>query len=121
MGALNYIAMVIFAALFIGIGFALYSQYQRGSAEQEFKLKAAELAEKIELLWNQIENTTWSFDISVPPNGTLSFVDDALVISIGEWSDNLQAGVPVSGPTFSEGKLTLKLLRTENGVSVSEA
>lgn len=121
MGTLNYIAAVIFAALFIGIGFTLYSQYQRGAAEREFKLKAEELAGQIEALGNQSENTILYFDLSVPPSGILSFVDNTVVISIGEWSENFQVGVPVTGPTFTEQKLKLKLERTESGVSVSGA
>ncbi|MDI6643381.1 MAG: hypothetical protein QMD95_04980 [Candidatus Hodarchaeaceae archaeon] len=121
MGALNYIAAVVFAVLFIGVGFTLYSQYQRGAAEQEFRLRAAALAEQIEALGNQTENTVLYFNIFVPPNCTLSFKDSSVVIRIGEWSDNFQVGVSVSGPTFTEGKLNLKLLRTENGVDVSAA
>ncbi len=120
MGALNYIAAVIFAALFIGIGFALYAQYQRGAAEQEFRLKAADLAGQIKALGDQGE-TIMYFEISVPQGGTLGFMDNVVVISIGQWSDNFQVDVPVSGPTFSNQKVNLKLVRTGSGVSVSAA
>jgi len=119
MGALNYIAYVIFAMLFISIALAMYAQYQRGAAEQDFKLKATGLAEQIEALGDQSENTTWYFGISVPPNSTLSFADNLVVISIGGWSENFQVGVPVSGQTFTEGKLNLKLVRTEDRVVVT--
>lgn len=122
MGALNYIAAVLFAALFIGIGFTLYSQYQQAAPEREFKLKAEELAGKIKELGNMSTGSSFpNFEIYVPSNCELSFVDNTVVISIGEWSDNFAVDVPVSGPTFTNQQLTLKLERTENGVDVSAA
>ena len=121
MGTLNYIAYVIFAVLFISVGFLLYAEYQRGAAEQDFRLKAEELAGQIEALGDQSAGTVWpDFDISIPSNCALSFTDNMVVITIGEWSDNFSTGVPVSGSTFSNQELSLKLERTENGVSVSE-
>ncbi len=120
MGTLNYIAYVIFAVLFISISFAIYTEYQRGAAEQEFRLKAEELAGQINELGNQSEGTILYFDISVPPNCELRFTDNAVVIMIGKWPDNFQVGVPVSGPTFINQRVDLKLERTENGVSVGE-
>ena len=121
MGAINYIAYVIFAVLFVSIAFAIYIQYQQGAAEQEFGLKAEELSERIEALGNQSAGTVDYFDISVPPNCELRFADNAVVISIGSGSDNFSVGLPVSGPTFSNQRLNLRLERTGNGVNVSEA
>jgi len=72
MGTINYIAYVIFAVLFLSIALAMYVQYQQGAAEQDFRSKAAGLAEQIEALGDQSENTTFYFDISVPPNSALS-------------------------------------------------
>jgi len=106
MGTINYIAYVIFAVLFLSIALAMYAQYQQGASEQEFRSKAAGLAEQIEALGNQSENTTWYFDISVPPNSTLSFVDNfphgVVVIYIGGWSENFQVGVSVNDQMFTE-------------------
>lgn len=118
MGALNYIAYVIFAVLFVSVGFAMYAEYQRGAAEQGFRLKAKELAGRIQVLGDQSENTIWYFDITVPSNCELRFGDNAVIITIGEWSENFQVGVPVSGPTFSSQDLNLKMVRTENWVDV---
>lgn len=119
MGTLNYIAYVIFAVLFVSIAFAIYVQYQQGAAEQEFRLKAEELSERIEALGNQSAGTVDYFDISVPSNCELRFADNLVVISIGGGSENFQVGVPVSGQTFTEGKLNFKLVRTEDWVVVT--
>lgn len=119
MGTLNYIAYVIFAVLFLSVGIAMYVEYQRGAAEQGFKLKAEELAGRIQALGNQSENTVEYFNITVPSNCELRFVENMVVIAIGEWSDNFQAGVPVSGPTFSNQDLNLRLVRTGIGVEVT--
>jgi len=119
MGALNYLAYAIFAALFISIGFAMYAEYQRGSAEQEFKLKAEELAERIQELGDQSPGSIWYFDISIPSNCELGFADDAVLISIGEWSENIQVGVRVNGENFTSQDLCLKLTRTEDGVDIA--
>lgn len=119
MGTLNYIAYVVFAVLFLSLAFGIYAQYQRGAAEQEFRLGAERLAERIEALGNQSAGTVDYFEISVPQNCELSFVDSSVLISIGSWSDNFPVGVPVSGPTFSNQNLNLKLERVENGVNVS--
>ena len=120
MGAINYIAYVIFAVLFVSIAFAIYVQYQQGAAEQEFRLKAEELSERIDALGSQSGGTGY-FDIPVPSNCELRFVDNAVVISIGSWSDNFPVGISVNGPTFSNQRLNLRLERTGNGVNVSEA
>jgi len=119
MGALNYIAYVIFAVLFISIALAMYVQYQQGAAEQDFKLKAEGLAEEIEQLGNMSAGFVRNFEISVPLNCELRFIDNTVVILIGSWSDNFSVGIPVSGPTFSDQRLSLRLERTGNGVNVS--
>ncbi len=122
MGAMNYIAYVIFAVLFLSIGFAIYVQYQQGAAEQDFKHKAEMLAERIEALGSQGTGAVDYFDISVPENCELRFdsLDNAVVIMIGGWSDNFSVGIHVSGPIFSNQRLSLRLERTESGVVVSE-
>lgn len=119
MGTLNYIAYVIFAVLFISIGFAIYTQYQQGAAEQEFRLKAEELAGQINEVGNMSVGSSLNFEIYVPPNCELRFMDNAVVIGIGGWSNNFPADVPVSGPSFTNQKLNLKLERTDNGVDVT--
>ncbi len=119
MGALNYLAYTIFAVLFISIGVAMYAEYQRGSAEQEFRLKAEELAEQIQELRGQSPGSIWYFDISVPSNCELGFADNAILISIGEWSENIQVGVRVNGENFTSQDLCLKLTRTEDGVDIT--
>lgn len=121
MGALKYIAYVIFAALFLSIGYALYSEYQRGAAQREFRLKAEDLAGQIEKLGNMSTGSSLNFEIYVPSNCELSFTDNAVVIVIGGSSENFPVGVPVSGRTFTDQKVTLKLKRTDIEVSVSEA
>jgi hypothetical protein len=70
MGTINYIAYVIFAVLFLSIALAMYTQYQQGAAEQEFRSNAAGLAEQIEALGDQSENTTFYFDISATEQRT---------------------------------------------------
>jgi hypothetical protein len=121
MGTLNYIAYVIFAVLFISIAIAVYVQYQQGAAEQDFRLKAEGLAGEIEQLGNMSAGSVQNFEISVPQNCELRFTDNTVVIVIGSWSDNFPVGIPVSGPTFSDQKLSLRLERTGNGVNVSAA
>jgi hypothetical protein len=119
MGTLNYIAYVIFAVLFVSIAIAIYAQYQQGAAEQDFKVKAEELAGNIEQLGNMSTGSVQNFEISVPRNCELRFTDNTVFILIGSWSDNFPVGIPVSGPIFSDQKLSLRLERTENGVNVS--
>jgi len=121
MGTINYIAYVIFAVLFLSIALAMCAQYQQGAAEQKFRSNAEELAGKIELLGNGILAEPVYFEISVPRNWTLSFdnLNNLVVISIGGWSENFEVGVPVSGQTFTEGKLNLILVRTEDWVVVT--
>jgi hypothetical protein len=121
MGTLNYIAYVISALLFVSVAFTIYIQYQRGAVEQEFKLRAEELSERIEALGNQSPGTVDYFDISVPSNCELRFTDNAVVVVIGSWSENFPVGIPVSGPTFTDQRLSLRLERSGNGVNVGAA
>jgi len=123
MGTLNYIAYVIFAVLFLSIALAMCAQYQQGAAEQDFRLKAEELSERIKALGDQSPGTVDDSlrDISIPANCELRFTDNTVVIVIGSWSDNFPVGILVSGPPFSNQGLNLRLERTENGVNVSAA
>ena len=121
MGALSYIAAVIFAVFFIGVGFALYSEYQRGAAERDFVYRAGLLAERIDALGAQSSGAVDYFGISIPSNCELRFTDNVVTAVVGEHLENFRVGFPVSGPTFTNQKLNLKLERTENGVDVSEA
>jgi len=118
MGALNYLAMAILAAIFIGLGFTLYSEYQRGAAEREFEIKAELLAERVKAMSAQDVGSRDYIDIFVPPNCELSFSDNKISIKIGSSSKNFSVGILVSGPVFSGQSLNLIIQRTENGVDV---
>lgn len=117
---MKYIAYVIFAVIFISAGFAIYALYQRGTAEQEFRLKAEELAGQIESMGGMSAGTILNFEITVPESCELRFTDNMVSILIGDWSDNFSVGLPVSGQTFSNQRLSLRLERTGSGVSVNE-
>jgi len=119
MGALDYIAMVIFAVIFIGIGFTIYSEYQRGAAEREFEARVELLAERVEAMIAQGVGTTDYFEIFVPPNCELSFSENAIFAKIGGSSRNFPVGISIEGPVFSNQRLNLMIQRTDNGVSVS--
>lgn len=107
--------------LFVSMAFAIYAQYRQGAAEQDFRLKAEELSERIEALGNQSAGTVDYFEISVLSNCELRFVGNAVVISIGSQPENFPADIPVSGPAFSNQRLNLRLERTGSGVNVSAA
>jgi uncharacterized membrane protein len=124
MGAINYIAYVIFAVLFLSIVIAMLVQYKQGAAEQDFRLKAEELSDRIKTLGSQDPGTVYSpFDISIPANCELHFVENENIVGImiGSWSENFPVGIPVSGPSFSNRGLSLRLERMDNEVTVSEA
>ncbi|MFH1821258.1 MAG: hypothetical protein ABH852_02305 [Methanobacteriota archaeon] len=119
MGALNYLAMVVLAVIFVGLGFTLYSEYQRGAAEREFITKAELLAERVNAMSAQGEGSTDYLEIYVPPNCELSFSDSVISVRIGSSTNNIVVDIPINGPVFSDQRLNLKIQRTENGVDVS--
>ena len=121
MGALNYLAMVIFVVLFLGIGFAIYSDYQRGALEREFEAKAQDLAERVNLMGAQDVGATDYLEIYVPPNCRLSFADNTILANIGSSSRGFTVTLPVSGPILSNQRVKLVLRRTAAGVSLSVA
>ncbi len=119
MSALNYLAMVVLAVLFLGLSFTLYSQYQTGAAEREFEAQAELLAERVNAMSAQSPGSTDYLEIDVPPNCELSFSDSQIALKIGASSRNIIVDLPISGPTFSDQKLNLIIQRTETGVNVS--
>jgi len=119
MGALNYLAMVVLAVIFIGLGFTLYSQYQAGAAEREFEAKVEILAERINAMSAQDSGSTDYLEIYVPPNCELGFYDSKIFIMIGSSSREISLNLPVSGPTLSDQQLSLMVQRSENGVILS--
>ena len=119
MGALNYLAMVVLAVIFVGLGFTLYSEYQRGAAEREFETKAELLAERVKTMASQGVGSTDYLEIYVPPNCELSFSGSAISVMIGNSSENILVNIPINGPVFSNQRLNLMIQRTENGVSLS--
>jgi len=121
MGALNYIAYVVFAVIFIGIAFTLYSQYQRGAAEQDFLSKAGALAEQVKDLALQDVGSSVNFSITVPSGCRLSFENSSVLAVFGGGTDNFYAGAAISGPTLESGNFTLKLQRSQEGVTASAA
>jgi hypothetical protein len=123
MGTINYIAYVIFAVLFLSIALAMYAQYQQGAAEQDFRSKAEGLAVEIGQLGNMSVGSVQNFDISVPQNCELHFVENENIVGIviGSWSENFPVGIPVSGPHLSNQRLSLRLERMDNEVTVSVA
>ena len=123
MGALNYLAMVIFVVLFLGIGFAIYSDYQRGALEREFEAKAQDLAERVNLMGAQDVGATDYLEIYVPPNCQLSFSDNAVLVRIGGSSRSFPVSVSVQEPVpvFGNQRVNLVIQRTPAGVSLSVA
>jgi len=119
MSALNYLAMVILAVLFIGMGFAIYSNYQRGALEKEFETKAELLANRVNLIGTQNEGSRDYLEIYVPSNCQLSFSDNAVLVRIGGSSRSFPVSVPVEGPVFSNQRVNLVIQRTAAGVSLS--
>ncbi|MEW6592489.1 MAG: hypothetical protein AB1305_02225 [Candidatus Hadarchaeota archaeon] len=121
MGALNYISYVVFAAIFIGIGFTLVYQYSQGAAERDFLVRVEELSNQIRNLSLQDAGSSANFSITVPSGSQLSFENTMVLAQVGGRVENFNAGVAVSGPAFDGGGFTLKLLRTQEGVTVSAA
>jgi len=119
MVALRTLTSVIFAAIFLSIFASLYMQYQSGSAEANFRRRAEQLAQQMNLLAYQDVGASFSFDIVVPPNCELRFEDNSVVIVIGEVQENFDAGTVVSGPALSGQQIRLTIERAENGVAVS--
>jgi hypothetical protein len=121
MGALNYISYAVFAAIFIGIAFTVYAQYQRSAAEQDFLNKAGALADQIKDLALQDVGSSVNFSITVPSGCRLSFENSSVLAARGGGTDNFYAGAPVSGPTLEGGNFTLRLEMFQEGVTISEA
>lgn len=119
MEALDYLAMAVLAAVFIGFGFAIYFNYQRGSAEREFEFQAQILAERIQAIAAQDPGSTEYMEIIVPAGCELGFFDNSVLIKIGSNSKSFPVRIPVSGPTFSGQKLNLIIRRLEDGVYVN--
>lgn len=119
MGALNYLAMVALAVIFIGLGLALYSQYQTGAAEREFEAKAEILAELVNAMSVQDPGSTDYLEIYVPTNCELSFHDSTISVKVGSSSKDIPVDVFISGPTLSGRQLNLMIQRTKSGVTVS--
>ncbi len=112
-------AMVVLAVIFVGLGFTLYSEYQRGAAEREFEAQAEILAERVKAMASQGVGTTDYLEIYVPPNCELSFSDNAVSIMIGNSSKVIPVNIPINGQVFSDQRLNLMIQRTESGVYVS--
>jgi hypothetical protein len=119
MGALNYISYMVFAAIFIGIGFTIFYQYQLGAAERGFLSKAGELSNQIRNLSLRDVGSSINFSVAVPSGARLTFENTMVLAHVGSRVENFGAGVVVSGPDFDAGSFTLRLLRTQEGVSVS--
>ncbi|MGQ9788820.1 MAG: hypothetical protein ACUVQM_05925 [Candidatus Hadarchaeaceae archaeon] len=119
MGALDYLAMAVLAAIFLGLGFAIYLNYQQGASEREFESRAELLAERIRVMAKQDVGTTEYMEILVPESCELGFSDNAVYIKIGGALKSFPVGISVSGQVYSGGKLSLIIRRIEDGVYVS--
>jgi arginine utilization protein RocB len=119
MESLDYLAMAILAAIFIGLGFTLYYNYQRGAAEREFEATAQLLADRIKAMAQQDVGTTEYLEIFVPASCELSFFDNMVSIRIGSSSRNFPVGISVSGSVPSGQKVKLLLQRLDGGIHVS--
>ncbi|MEM3420911.1 MAG: hypothetical protein QW835_06185 [Candidatus Hadarchaeum sp.] len=119
MGALDYLAMAVLAAIFIGFGFAMYFNYQQGAAEREFEFQAQTLAERIRAMASQDVGATEYMEIFVPAGCELAFHDNSVTIKIGSNSRSFPVGIQVSGVEYSGQKLNLIIRRSEDGVYVS--
>jgi hypothetical protein len=119
MVALQTLASVVLAAIFLSISAGLYLQYQSGSAEANFRRQAEQLALQIDLLAYQDTGASLPFDIVVPPNCELRFEENSVVIVIRYVRENFDAGVAIGGPTLGGQTARLTLVRTENGVAIS--
>ncbi|MEM2877975.1 MAG: hypothetical protein QXG10_00250 [Candidatus Hadarchaeales archaeon] len=119
MGALNYLAYAIMAAMFISMAVVLYTGYSRAMEEQRFAGSVEELANRIRSLAAQDPGTEWHLQIYVPSGCELSFGDSSVNFIIGNRADNVYVGIQVSGPALSGTSANMRLLRVENGVEVS--
>ncbi|MEM4187740.1 MAG: hypothetical protein QXN56_01050 [Candidatus Hadarchaeum sp.] len=119
MEALDYLAMAVLAAIFIGFSFAIYFNYQQGAAEREFELQAQTLAERIRAMAAQDVGSTEYMEIFVPAGCELAFRDNLVSIKIGGDSRSFPVGIPVIGARYSGQKLNLIIRRAEDGVYVS--
>ncbi|MGC8816397.1 MAG: hypothetical protein ACP5PX_01060 [Candidatus Hadarchaeum sp.] len=120
MEALDYLAMAVLAAVFIGIGFTMYFSYQQGAAEREFEYRAQLLAERIQAMAAQDVGSIEYIQIFVPAGCELSFSDNAVSIKIGGVAKSFPVGIPVSGPVYSGQNLNLIIRRVEEGVYVGK-
>jgi hypothetical protein len=121
MTAINYIAYVAFAVIFISVGFTIYIQYQQGEAERLFLTNAGELADIVNTVAAQDVGTSQIFSITVPGNSQLIFENDRVVAKIGGRLENFAVGTTLSGSTLDGGIFQLTVTRTQAGVDVSGA
>ena len=118
MVAIKLIASVTFAAVLLAIFASLYASYQSGTAIEAFERDAEVLAQRIRLMADQDVGTQDIFEISVPPGCELRFEDNAVVAVINQVPENFDAGIAVSGPSFSNQRAQLTLKRVKNGVEI---
>jgi hypothetical protein len=118
MGALNYIAYAITAALFLSLAAALYVEYSRASEEHNFISGARELAARISALGGQDPGSVTYYEMRIPQWCELRFEDNKLIVTIGSTAENLETGVAVTGPTLRGTAVSLRLERMENRVEV---
>jgi hypothetical protein len=122
MGALNYISYAVFAIIFIGIAFTVYAHYQQVSTEQDFLSRTGALADQIEDLALQDVGSSVNFSITVPSGCRLSFENNFVRAVVGSTTENFGTGnVTVSGQPLESGSFQLRLERSQEGVTISEA
>jgi hypothetical protein len=117
--ALKLLAGVIFATIFCGIFVVLYTTYHSQSAEAKFERDADQLAGLIRTLKDRDPGSTMLFTIDVPQDCLLKFENTSVLISVGGENRTFNTFVNLSGPSFSDERVELTLLRTSEEVELS--
>jgi hypothetical protein len=127
MVAFKQLAGVIFAIIFLSITGAIYVSYNRNSATSDFRRKAQDLADRIDILAGKDVGTKEFFGINVPPDCELRFEDNSVIAVVDGNPENHNVGVRVGMKvgeniidlTITNSNVTLTLERVENGVTIS--
>jgi hypothetical protein len=118
MVALRLVSYLAFAAMFLAIAGALYSQYQAAQARVEFLNQARQLAELIEGMAGQDEGSTQPFRIRIPGGMKIWFEGESVIVDSNGGSENFPTQISIVGPSLPPGEYRLSITRTSEGVEV---
>lgn len=117
--ALKLLAAIVLASIFMGIFVAIQGNWGRSNEIITFKNKSSKLAKTIGFLKDVDVGSKQFFQITVPEECGLRFENKKVIAVISGVSHTYSTKIELEGENLQPDSYDLKLLRTENGVSVN--